>query len=122
MPDISYGIVLTVNKENLVNQVAVSNITATMNSVGLQSLTLTLTTNAVSIPTANLSSVGLAFLRNLSTATSSTAQIGITAGGSFAPFCTLRAGEPQVFRMAAGTNYSAVGVSGTRLRVDITEG
>jgi hypothetical protein len=64
----------------------------------------------------------MAFLRNLSTATTSTAQVGITAGGSFAPLCTLRAGEPQIFRLASGQNYVAIGTPGTRLRVDITEG
>jgi hypothetical protein len=97
-------------------------VTASMGNVGLKSVTYTLTTNAVSISTANLSAVGIAFVRNLSTATSSTAQVGITAGGSFAPFTTLKAGEPQLFRLATGTEYQAVGVAGTRLRVDILEG
>jgi hypothetical protein len=122
MPDISYGISLTVNKDNLVNQVAVSNITAAMSNVGLKSVTYTLTTNTTSISTANLSSVGMAFLRNLSTAAASTAQIGIAAGGSFASFATLRAGEPQLIRLSSGTDYVAIGTAGTRLRVDITEG
>ncbi|NBW09334.1 MAG: hypothetical protein EBR82_15045 [Caulobacteraceae bacterium] len=122
MPDISYGISLTINKDNLVNQVSATNIAATMDVAGLKSVTYTLTTNATSISTANLSSVGVAFLRNLSTATASTAQIGIEAGGSFVSFSTLKAGEPQLFRLSAGTDYKAVGKSGTRLRVDITEG
>lgn len=122
MSDISYSILLRVNKDNLSNSVSASAITATMNNVGLQSLTLTLSSNAVSITTANLSAVGMAFVRNLSTATSSTAQIGISAGGSFVPFTVLKAGEPQLFRLAGGTDYQAKGSAGTRLRVDITEG
>lgn len=122
MADISYGITLIVTKDYLSNQVNVSGVTATMGNVGMKSVTYTLTTNATSISTANLSSVGLAFVRNLSTATASTVQIGISAGGSFAAFTTLRAGEPQLFRLSTGQQYEAIGSSGSRLRVDILEG
>jgi hypothetical protein len=122
MADISYGITINVSKGFLATRVDAAGVTASMGNVGLKSVTYTLTTNAVSISTANLSAVGIAFVRNLSTATSSTAQVGITAGGSFAPFTTLKAGEPQLFRLATGTEYQAVGVAGTRLRVDILEG
>ena len=122
MADISYSITMKVDKSNLSNSVSASGITATMAQVGLQSMTLSLTTAVTSISTASLSSVGMAFLRNLSTATTSTAQVGITAGGSFVPLCTLRAGEPQIFRMTTGQEYAAIGTVGTRLRVDITEG
>ena len=65
---------------------------------------------------------GLAFLQNLSTHTAQTASIGIDAGGSFVGFTTLRAGEPAIMRLTPGTNYRAIGTSGTRIRVDITEG
>jgi hypothetical protein len=122
MPDISYNVALRLDKDYLNNSVSVANVTATMSEVGMNSMTLALSTNPISISTANLTSVGLAFLRNLSTATAATATIGIAAGGSMAGFCTLRAGEPAIFRMSAGTNYQATGTAGTRLRVDITEG
>jgi len=122
MADISYGITLNVNKEFLSSQVNIAGVTANMGIAGLKSDTYTLSTNAVSISTANLSAVGIAFVRNLSTATSATAQIGITAGGSFAPFTTIKAGEPQLFRMTTSADYSAIGTVGTRLRVDILEG
>lgn len=122
MADVSYSINFSVDKGFLRNSINVSNVTANMAQVGMQSLTLTLTTNAVSVSTANLSSVGMAFLRNLSTATASTAQIGIEAGGSFVGLTTMRAGEPAVFRMSPGTDYRVIGTAGTRLRVDITEG
>jgi hypothetical protein len=120
--DISYSVSIRVDKENLSNSVSAANITASMSQVGLLSQTLTLSTNAVSISTANLSMIGMAFMRNLSTATASTCQIGIEAGGSFAPFVTLRAGEPAVLRLTPGALYSAKGVAGARLRIDITEG
>lgn len=122
MADVSYGITLNVTKEYLANQVNVSGVTANMDNAGLKSVTYTLSTNAVSISTANLSSVGLAFVRNLSTATAATVQIGISAGGSFGSFSTLRAGEPQLFRLTAGQDYEAIGSAGARLRVDILEG
>jgi hypothetical protein len=122
MPDITFGLNINVNKGFLNSQINVSNVTATMTQEGMQSLTYSLTTNPLSIATANLSSVGMAFLRNLSTATAATAQIGIDAGGSFAGLATLRPGEPALFRMSQGTEYKAIGVPGARLRVDITEG
>lgn len=122
MADATYGISLNVTKGYLSNQVTVSNVTATMNAVGMKSTIYSLTTNATSISTANLTAVGLAFLRNLSTATASTVQIGLSAGGSFASFSTIKAGEPQLFRLTPGAAYEAIGNAGTSLRVDILEG
>lgn len=122
MADITYAVSLKVDKGNLVNQVQVMQMTATMSKAGYSSLVYDLTTNATAISTANLTTVGMAFLRNLSTVAASTAQIGIEAGGSFVGFTTLRGGEPSLVRLSAGTEYRAIGVAGTRLRVDITEG
>ena len=122
MSDISFGLNLNVSKGYLDSRIQVSNVTATMAQEGMQSLTYSLTTNPVSLSTASLSNVGMAFIRNLSTATASTAQIGIDAGGSFVSLATMRAGEPAVFRLSTGQQYQAIGTAGTRLRVDITEG
>jgi hypothetical protein len=122
MPDISYNVNLLIDKGYLSDTISASNVTATMSEVGMNSMTLSLSTNPVSISTANLTRVGMAFMRNFSTSTSSTATIGIVAGGSVAGFCTLRGGEAAVFRMSTGADYSAIGTAGTRLRVDITEG
>jgi len=122
MADISYTLSMKVDKDFLSNSVSVGNVTATMSEVGMNSMTMALSTNVTQISSANLSSVGLAFFRNLSTATGATVTIGIDAGGSFVGFCTLRAGEPAILRLSAGTDYKARGTAGTRLRVDITEG
>ena len=122
MADINYSVTLKVDKDNLSNSVSANGITADMSAVGLLSQTLTLSTSAISISTANLSSVGLAFLRNLSTATASVAQVGVDSGGTFVSFASLRAGEPAILRLTSGTTYKALGAAGTRLRVDITEG
>jgi hypothetical protein len=122
VPDVTYSMSLRVDKDNFANQIQISQVTASQSRAGYSSLVYDLTTTALSISTANLSSVGLAFLRNLSTSAAATAQIGIEAGGSFIGFATLRGGEPALVRLSAGTSYQAVGVAGTRLRVDIAEG
>ena len=122
MADISYSIAVKVDKDFLANNINANGVTASMALTGLKSDTYTLSTNASSISTANLGSVGLGFLRNLSTATAATVQIGIEAGGSFVSFATLRAGEPAVMRLSTGTQYQVRGTAGGRLRVDITEG
>lgn len=122
MADISYSIAVKVDKQFLANNINANGVTASMALTGLKSDTYTLSTNASSISTANLGTVGLGFLRNLSTATAATVQIGIEAGGSFVSFATLRAGEPAVMRLSTGTQYQVKGTAGGRLRVDITEG
>ena len=122
MADISYSIAVKVDKQFLANNINANGVTASMALTGLKSDTYTLSTNAFSISTANLGTVGLGFLRNLSTATAATVQIGIEAGGSFVSFATLRAGEPAVMRLSTGTQYQVRGTAGGRLRVDITEG
>lgn len=122
MADISYSVSVRVDKDFLSDSIVANNVTATMSLAGLKSDTYTLSTNAVSISTANLTSTGLAFMRNLSTATAATVTVGIEEGGSFVGMTTLRAGEPAIFRLSTGTNYKAIGSSGSRLRVDITEG
>jgi hypothetical protein len=122
MSDITYNISMNISKGFLSSSIQANGVTASMSNAGLKGDTYTLSTNAISISTANLSQAGVAFMRNISTATSATVQIGIAAGGSFGSFTTLRVGEPAVMRLAAGTQYQAIGSSGARLRVDITEG
>lgn len=122
MSDINYSVSYRISKGFLNAQVNAGGTTAAMTETGLQTQILTLSTNAASITTGNLSSVGLAFLQNLSTSTIQTASIGINAGGSFVGFSTLRAGEPAIIRLTSGTTYEAIGGAGARLRVDITEG
>lgn len=122
MADISYSLSMKVDKDLLTNSVSVSNITASMSAVGMRSDTYTLSGTPTILGTANLTTVGLAFLRNLSTATASTCSIGVVSDGSMVPFAAPRSGEVAVLRLAAGSTYQATGTAGTRLRVDITEG
>lgn len=122
MPDISYSVTMKVDKDNLSNQVTVSQVSASMAQAGLQSQTLTLSSTPTNISTATLTGVGMAFVRNLSSAATATITIGINNLGSFVGFSTLRGGEPAIFRMASGVDYQAIGASGARVRVDVTEG
>ena len=123
MADVSYSMSMRVSKDYLDDLVSISGGTATMENVGMKSLTITLSTNATNISTANLTSVGMAFMRNLQTSTASTVTFGIDSGGSFLGFGTMRSGEGALFRLASGTDYKAKGTAeGDRLRVDITEG
>lgn len=122
MADINYGIQVRVDKGYLSNAITISGVTATMDVAGLQSDTYVLSGTPTSVSTAGLTGVGLAFLRNLSTATAATCQVGVVAGTALMPFVTLRSGEPAVLRLATGASYQATGTAGARLRVDITEG
>ena len=122
MADVSYSMSMRVSKDYLEDLVSISGGTATMDNVGMKSLTITLSTNATSISTANLTSVGMAFLRNLQTSTASTVTVGVNSGG-YVGFSELRSGEGAMLRLTSGVDYQAKGTAeGDRLRVDITEG
>ena len=122
MSDINYSVSMNVSKGNLSSAVNASGITATMNLDGMQGATYTLSGTPTNISTSTLSVVGLAFLRNLSTATATTCSVGIVSGGSMVPFASPRPGETAILRLASGVSYQATGTSGVRLRVDVTEG
>lgn len=122
MADITYSVSVKVDKGFLSNSLLANNVQASMAEVGMKSDTYSLSGTPTNVSTASLTTVGLAFLRNLATATASTCQIGVVAGTAFMPFATLRAGEPAVIRLATGASYQATGTAGARLRVDITEG
>ena len=122
MSDISYSIQFRAARGLFNHSINASGVTADMSIDGMVSQTLTLTTNAVSIQTVNLSSVGLAYLQNLSTHTASTAVVGVNDGGGFVGFCSLNPAEASMLRLTEGTQYEAKGGDGTKLHVDILEG
>jgi hypothetical protein len=120
--DITIGTSLIVSKDNLSSTTYVSNATATMSQTGMKSTVYTLSSAVTSISTANLSAVGMAHFRNLSTDTSATSLIWVVSGASVVKFAAPRAGEPAVFRLADGVSFQATGHTAAILRVDITEG
>ena len=121
MSDVIYTISYNLSKGFLKSSAVAADYTASMAVAGMNRQVLALSTNASVISTAGLSSVGFAYLQNISANTAATCTVGIDAGGSFVGFTTLKAGEPAMMRLSAGTEYSAIGSSGSRLRVDILE-
>lgn len=122
MADISFSVSARVSKGNLAHPINAANVTADMAVTGMISDTYTLSGATVQISTAQLASVGLAYIHHLDTATASTVSIGVWDGSALWPFAAPRAGEPAMVRLAAGADYRATGTSGARIRVDITEG
>lgn len=124
MADVTYNLSIRASRDNLDYTSQVSGVTASMNVTGMRSDTYALSSTHATISTANLSSVGFAFLRNLSasTATIVTAQFGIVTGGSFYPVTTLQPGDAAVMRLASGSTYGVKGESTAKIRVDILEG
>jgi len=124
MADVTYNISLRASRDNLDYTSQVSGVSASMNVTGMQSGTFPLSSTYATISTAALTSVGFAFLRNLSssTATIVTAQFGIVTGGAFYPVTTLQPGDAAFMRLATGSVYGVRGESSARLRVDILEG
>lgn len=123
MPDLTLGTTMYVTKGNLSSNIYSSNVTATMSQTGLRTTVYTaLSTTAVSIATANLSSVGVAHFWNLATDTNATATVQVVSGATTLAFTTLRPGEPAMLRLASGVSFQAIGHTAASLRVDITEG
>lgn len=122
MADISLGTALVVSRGNLAATLYSSNVTANMSQTGLRTTVYTLSTTAVSISTANLSSVGVAHFWNLASDTSATATVQVVSGANTISFASLRPGEPAMLRLASGVSFQAIGHTAASLRVDITEG
>lgn len=122
MADIAIGTSLIVTKGNLAATLYSSNVTANMSQTGLRTTVYTLSTTAVSLSTANLSSVGVAHFWNLASDTNATATVQVVSGANTISFASLRPGEPAMLRLASGVSFQAIGHTAASLRVDITEG
>lgn len=121
MPDISYSINGQVSKGSLSQTFAASGVTASMASAGVLAVTLNLGTAVSQISTATLGSLGLAFVRSLSSVTTHTVSIGRYVGGTLHESVRLKAGEASVFRMAPGDYAATAAVEGSRVVVTIYE-
>lgn len=124
MADITYTLNIRASKDNFADTIQATGVTANMNVAGVYSVVLPLSATTAAISTASLSSVGLAYLQNLSTdtVTITTAKVGVVSSGTFYPFSTLLPGEVAVLRLASGAQFAAQGSTSARLRVDILEG
>lgn len=122
MADITLGTTLSVSKGYLASNLFSSNVTASMAQTGLKTTVYTLSGTAVSLSTANLSSVGVAHIWNLASDTNATATVQVVSGANTISFASLRPGEPAMLRLASGVSFQAIGHTAASLRVDITEG
>lgn len=122
MADLTLGTTIIVNKGNLSTNLYAANITAAMSQAGIKTTVYTLSTTAVSLSTANLSSVGVAQFWNISSDTSATALLSAISGANVVAFAAPRPGEPAMMRLAGGVSFQATGHTAAILRVDITEG
>lgn len=122
MADINYSLQAQVKKGSLSQSLVAANVTASMATAGLVSLTLNLGTAVTQVSTANLNQVGLLVARSLATTTTHTVSFGRYVGGTLHETMTLRAGEAAVLRLAAGDYAAKAAVGGTRLLLHFMEG
>jgi hypothetical protein len=124
MSDINYSFNVALSKSPLVQNFAVSGVTADMAATGLYSVTPTLGTAVTQVSTATLASVGLCLARNLSTSTSTstTVSFGRYVSSTLYETVTLRPGEAALLRLSAGSYAAKAAAEGTPLLLQILEG
>lgn len=113
---------LSFSKNNLADSFNFQS-TATMSVAGYRVQTPIIGTSVVQVSTANLSTLGYAFLRSLVTTTQATCTItfGRMDGTALQPVVKLRPSEPAVFRLAAGDYAVQAADEGYRLQLAILE-
>lgn len=121
MADLRYNINAVVDKGALSQTFFASNITASIATAGMLSVTLNLGTAATQISTATMGTLGMAFLRSLATSTTHTVSFGRYNAGTLYESVTLKAGEAALFRMAAGDYAAKAAVAGSRLLINVLE-
>lgn len=121
MPDLNYSITGQVQKGALSQSFAATGVTADIATAGVLSVTLALGTNATTISTASMGSLGLCFARSLATETTHTVSFGRYSGGTLYETARLKAGEAAVLRLAAGDYAAKSAVNGSRIVLTILE-
>lgn len=121
MPDLNYSITGQVQKGALSQSFAATGVTADIATAGVLSVTLALGTNATTISTASMGSLGLCFARSLATETTHTVSFGRYSGGTLYETARLKAGEAAVLRLAPGDYAAKSAVNGSRIVLTIFE-
>lgn len=121
MPDLNYSITGQVQKGALSQSFAATGVTADIATAGVLSVTLALGTNATTISTASMGSLGLCFARSLATETTHTVSFGRYSSGTLYETARLKAGEAAVLRLAAGDYAAKSAVNGSRIVLTIFE-
>lgn len=121
MPDLNYSITGQVQKGALSQSFAATGVTADIATAGVLSVTLALGTNATTISTASMGSLGLCFARSLATETTHTVSFGRYSGGTLHETARLKAGEAAVLRLAPGDYAAKAAVANSRIVLTIFE-
>jgi hypothetical protein len=122
MPDITYSIQVSVNRDP-VNQVfAAAGVTSDMSTTGILAATLNLTTATSAFVTASASTLGLCYARSLVTSSAQTATVsfGRLDGTTLHEVVRLRPGDAALFRLAPG-NYAAKAAATGRIMLQVIE-
>jgi hypothetical protein len=123
MSNIQYSLSVNVNKPPFTLSLNADNVTAVQNTSGFLAQTLILGTTTSAVSTSSASALGFAFLRNIATATASTATVsfGRVSGTTLFDSVTLRPGEVSFLRLSPGNYAAKAAVSGLPLLVQILE-
>jgi hypothetical protein len=121
--NIQYSLSVNVNKAPFSLTLSSGNVTAVQNTAGVLAQTLILSTTTSAVSTASASALGFAFLRNIATATASTATVsfGRVSGTTLFDSVTLRPGEVSFLRLSPGNYAARAAVTGLPLLVQILE-
>lgn len=113
---------LSMNKGNLSESFAATQ-TASMSVAGYKVESPAVGTAVSQISTANISTLGVAYLRSLVTTTQTTCTLtfGRLEGATLHPVVKLRPGEPAMLRLAPGNYAAQAAGEGYRLLVAILE-
>jgi hypothetical protein len=121
MADVSYSINLNVNAGALQQNVNASNITSDFQTAGFLALTLNVGTSTQAISTVAASSLGLAFVRSLSTADAQVVTLGRISGTTLFGAVRVKAGEAALVRLAPGNYAAQASAEGSRVLLQIFE-
>lgn len=99
-----------------------SGITADMDVAGVMAIPATLGTTPVTLSTAALSALGIAFIQNLATDSTHIVTFGRWDGTTLWGSAALRGGEKAIFRMEPGNYAWKASVAGVRALAQILEG
>jgi hypothetical protein len=122
MADATMSFQVQATKGSFSQSFIASGITADMDVAGVMAIPATLGTSPVTLSTAALSALGIAFVQNLATDSTHVVTFGRWDGTTLWGSAALRGGEKAVFRMEPGNYAWKANVANVRALAQILEG
>ena len=122
MADATMSFQVQATKGSFSQSFIASGITADMDVAGVMAIPATLGTSPVTLSTAALSALGIAFVQNLATDSTHVVTFGLWDGTTLWGSAALRGGEKAVFRMEPGNYAWKANVANVRALAQILEG